>query len=143
MRLVLTLHVFGAIFLLGGVSAHALLRPMADRAEAAGRKALYDFAWRTQLALVHTGAAPAWPSGLARGGGRLHLFTGRLLAGVLLFIAAMGLEGAYLAPNLRRLRTALADSAIPETADAAATIIQVVAWFLLAVVVFLMVDRPF
>lgn len=142
-RILLTLHVFGAIFLLGGVSAHALLRPMANRADAAGRKALYDFAWRTQVALVYVGSALVLLSGLILWAGRFKLFTGWLLLGVLLFIAAMGLEGAFLAPNLRRLRTAPADSESPEVADAAATTIQVVAWFLLAVVVFLMVDRPF
>jgi membrane protein implicated in regulation of membrane protease activity len=75
--------------------------------------------------------------------GRFKFFTGWLLLGFLLFIAAMGLEGAFLAPNLRRLRAATAENASPQTADAAATTIQVVAWFLLAVVVFLMVDRPF
>jgi Predicted integral membrane protein (DUF2269) len=138
-----TLHVFGAIFLLGGVSAHVLLRPMAGRAEAVARKALYDFAWRVQVALVYTGAALVLLTGLTLWVGRFKLFTGWLLLGVLLFIAAMGLEGAFLAPNLRRLRAATADNASPQTADAAATTIQVVAWFLLAVVVFLMVDRPF
>ena len=52
-----TLHVFGAIFLLGGVSAHALLRPMAARATDAAQQALFQFAWRVELALVYTGSA--------------------------------------------------------------------------------------
>jgi uncharacterized membrane protein len=141
--LLLTLHVFGAIFLLGGVSAHALLRPMANGADQAGRRALFAFAWRVQLAMVYTGAVLVLLSGLILWVGRFKLFTGWLLLGVLLFVAAMGLEGAFLAPNFRRLRAAAAEADTPETADAAATTIQVVAWFLLAVVVFLMVAHPF
>ena len=143
MRILLTLHVFGAIFLLGGVSAHTLLRPMASGADISGRKALLDFAWRVQLALVYTGSALVLLTGLLLWVGRFKLFTGWLLLGVLLFIAAMGLLGAFLAPNLRRLRAASAQPDAPDGAAAAATTIQVVAWFLLAVVVFLMVDRPF
>jgi hypothetical protein len=141
--ILLTLHVFGAIFLLGGVSAHALLRPMANGADVAGRRALFDFAWRVQLALVYTGSVLVFLTGLFLWIGRFKLFTGWLLLGVLLFIAAMGLQGAFLAPNLRRMRSASAQPDSPESAAAAATTIQVVAWFLLAVVVFLMVDRPF
>ena len=143
MRLLLTVHVFGAIFLLGGVSAHALLRPMASRADAAGRQALYDFAWRVQVALVYLGSLLVLLSGLVLWAGRFKLFTGWLVLGVLLFAAVMGLQGAFLAPNLRRLKSAAGEGATPENADAASTTIQVIAWFLLAVVVFLMVDRPF
>ncbi len=141
--ILLTVHVFGAIFLLGGVSSHALLRPMANAADVAGRKALFDFAWRVQLVLVYTGSVLVLLTGLLLWIGRFKLFTGWLLLGVLLFIAAMGLEGAFLAPNLRRLRAAAEEPGGTQSADAAATTIQVVAWFLLAVVVFLMVDRPF
>lgn len=129
--------------MLGGVSAHALLRPMANGVDIAGRKALFDFAWRIQLALVYTGSVLLLLTGLLLWIGRFKLFTGWLLLGVLLFIAAMGLQGAFLAPNLRRMRTASAQPEAPEAAAAAATTIQLVAWFLLAVVVFLMVDRPF
>ena len=143
MAILRTLHIYGAIFLLGGVSAHVLLRPMAGRAEAAARQALYAFAWRVQVVLVYTGSAFVLITGLTLWVGRFKFFTGWLLLGFLLFIAAMGLEGAFLAPNLRRLRAATAENASPQTADAAGTTIQVVAWFLLAVVVFLMVDRPF
>lgn len=143
MRILLTLHVFGAIFLLGGVSAHALLRPMANGADISGRKALLDLAWRIQLAMIYTGSGLVLLSGLVLWIGRFKLFTGWLLLGVLIFFAAMGLEGAFLAPNLRRLRAASAESEAGDGAAAAATTIQLVAWFLLAVVVFLMVDRPF
>ena len=52
-----TLHVLGAIFLLGGVSTHALLRPMAARAADVAQHALYQFGWRVQLALVYAGSA--------------------------------------------------------------------------------------
>lgn len=93
--------------------------------------------------MVYSGSALVLVTGLLMWVGRYKLFTGWLLLGVLLFIAAMGLDGAFLSPNLRRTRSALAESAAPETTDAAATTIQVVSWFLLAVVVFLMVDRPF
>jgi len=116
---------------------------MLNAVDVAGRKALLDFAWRVQLALVYTGSALVLLTGLLLWVGRFKLFTGWLLLGVLLFVAAMGLEGAFLAPNLRRLRSAADGTIGPQSADAAATTIQVVAWFLLAVVVFLMVDRPF
>ena len=116
---------------------------MLNAADVAGRRALLDFAWRVQLALVYTGSVLVLLSGLLLWIGRFKFFTGWLLLGVLLFIAALGLEGAFLAPNLRRLRAASAETAGAESADAAATTIQGVAWFLLAVVVFLMVDRPF
>jgi uncharacterized membrane protein len=92
---------------------------------------------------VYIGSGLVLLSGLVLWVGRFKLFTGWLLLGVLLFIAAMGLQGAFLAPNLRRLQADAGESANAESADPAATTIQVVAWFLLAVVVFLMVDRPF
>jgi hypothetical protein len=60
---------------------------------------------------------------------------------VLLFVAAMGLDGAFLSPNLRRARSAAGEAA-PGIA-AAATTVQLVAWLLLVVVVFLMVAQPF
>ena len=116
---------------------------MLNAADVAGRKALLDLAWRVQLALVYTGSALVLLSGLLLWIGRFKFFTGWLLLGLLLFIAAMGLEGAFLGPNLRRLRAASVVTGGEQSADAAATTIQVVAWFLLAVVVFLMVDRPF
>ncbi|GAC1484524.1 MAG: hypothetical protein PVSMB9_10400 [Candidatus Dormibacteria bacterium] len=143
MSILRTLHVFGAIFLVGGVSAQALLRPLASGVEVAGKKALYDLAWRIQVTLVYSGAALVVVSGLILWIGHYKLITGWLLLGILLFVAAMGLDGAFLSKNLRRTRAAVADSTVPQTADAAATTIQAVSWFLLAVVVFLMVDRPF
>ena len=143
MSILRTLHVFGAIFLLGGVSSQVLLRPLAASAEAVAKKALYDLAWRIQVMLVYSGSALVLVTGLVLWLGRYKLFTGWLLLGVLLFVAALGLDGAFLSKNLRRTRAALADSTMLETADAAATTIQVVSWFLLVVVVFLMVDRPF
>jgi len=135
-----TLHVLGAIFLLGGVTTHALLRPMAARAADAVQQALYQFAWRVQLAMVYVGSALVLITGLLLWIGRFKLFTGWLLLGVLLFVAAMGLDGAFLAPNLRRARSA--EGELRAVAGAAVTI-QLVAWLLLVVVVFLMVARPF
>ena len=135
-----TLHVLGAIFLLGGVTTHALLRPMAARAADMVQQALYQFAWRVQLAMVYVGSALVLITGLLLWIGRFKLFTGWLLLGVLLFVAAMGLDGAFLAPNLRRARSA--EGELRAVAGAAVTI-QLVAWLLLVVVVFLMVARPF
>ena len=135
-----TLHVLGAIFLLGGVTTHALLRPMAARAADVAQVALYEFAWRVQLATVYVGSALVLITGLLLWIGRFKLFTGWLLLGVLLFVAAMGLDGAFLAPNLRRARSA--EGELRAVAGAALTV-QLVAWLLLVVVVFLMVARPF
>jgi uncharacterized membrane protein len=136
-----TLHVFGAILLLGGVTTQALLRPMAARAADVAQQALYQFAWRVQLAMVYVGSALVLVTGLLLWIGRFKLFTGWLLLGVLLFVAAMGLDGAFLAPNLRRARAAAADGS--SAMAGAAMTVQLVAWLLLVVVVFLMVTRPF
>ena len=136
-----TLHVLGAIFLLGGVSTHVLVRPMAVRAVDVAQRALYQLAWRVQLALVYTGSALVLVTGLLMWVGRFKLFTGWLLLGVLLYVAAAGLDGAFLSPNLRRASNASGEASAPVAA--AALTIQVVAWFLLVVVVFLMVARPF
>jgi len=136
-----TLHVFGAIFLLGGVSSQALLRPMAARAADAAQQALYQFAWRAQLLMVYTGSGLVLITGLLLWIGRFKLFTGWLLLGVLLYVATAGLDGAFLAPNLRRARTAAGEGS--SAVAAAAMTIQLVAWLLLVVVVFLMVARPF
>lgn len=135
-----TLHVFGAIFLLGGVTTHALLRPMAARATDMAQHALYQFAWRVELAMVYVGSALVVITGLLLWIGHFKLFTGWLLLGVLLFIAAMGLDGAFLASNLRRARSAEGEG---RAVAGAAMTVQLVAWLLLVVVVFLMVARPF
>ena len=136
-----TLHVFGGIFLLGGVTSHVLLRPTAARAADLAQHALYQFAWRVQLAMVYVGSALVLVTGLLLWIGRFKLFTGWLLLGVLLFVAAMGLDGAFLAPNLRRARSATGETS--GTVAGAAMTVQLVAWLLLVVVVFLMVARPF
>jgi uncharacterized membrane protein len=136
-----TLHVFGAIFLLGGVTTHALLRPAAARAADVAQHALYQFAWRVQLAMVYVGSALVLITGLVLWIGRFKLFTGWLLLGVLLYIATMGLDGALLAPSLRRARTGAGEGS--GTMAGAAMTVQLVAWLLLVVVVFLMVARPF
>ena len=141
MSVLKTLHVFGAIFLLGGVTTHALLRPMAARATELAQQALYQFAWRVQLAMVYVGSALVLITGVLLWIGQFKLFTGWLLLGLLLFIAAMGLYGAFLAPNLWRARSA-AGEASSAVAGAALTV-QLVAWLLLVVVLFLMVARPF
>lgn len=141
MSLLKTLHVLGTILLLGGVTTHTLLRPMAARAADVAQQVLYQFAWRVQLAMVYVGSALVVITGLLLWIGRFKLFTGWLLLGVLLFVAAMGLDGALLAPNLRRARTAASEGS---SAMAGATMtVQLVAWLLLVVVVFLMVARPF
>jgi len=95
---------------------------MVAQAAEGAQKAFYDFAWRVQLSMVYTGSGLVLITGvLLWFGGHFKLLTGWLLLGLLLYIAAMGLDGAFLSPNLRRARTALAESAAPQTADAAAT----------------------
>jgi membrane protein implicated in regulation of membrane protease activity len=69
------------------------------------------------------------------------LFTGWLLLGFLLYAAAAGLDGAFLAPNLRRARNTTGEGS--QSVAAAATTVQFVAWLLLVIVVFLMVAKPF
>jgi uncharacterized membrane protein len=135
------LHVLGAIFLVGGVTTHALLRPMTARAADAVRQALYQFAWRVEVAMVYTGSALVLITGILLWVGRFKLFTGWLVLGVLLYVAAMGLDGAFLSPNLRRARTEAGEGSQPVAA--AAMTIQLVAWVLLLVVVYLMVTQPF
>lgn len=132
---------FGAILLLGGVSTHALLRPMAARAAGAAQQALYEFAWRIELAMVYTGSALVLITGVLLWIGQIKRFPGWLVLGFLLYAAAAGLDGAFLAPNLRRARTTAGEGSQPVAA--AAMTVQLVAWLLLVVVVFLMVAQPF
>ena len=113
---------------------------MAARATDVAQHALYQFAWRVQLAMVYVGSALVLITGLLLWIGHFKLFTGWLLLGVLLFVAAMGLDGAFLAPNLRRARSASGETS---GTMAGAMTVQLVAWLLLVVVVFLMVARPF
>ena len=153
MPVLLTLHVFGAIFLVGGVTTHLLWRPIAGRATDVAQPALYQLAWRIQVVMVYVGSALLLVTGILLWLGRFKLFTGWLLLGVLLFVAAMGLDGAFLSRTIRPRRRAKTDDAgaIASAAHAessaalaaAAMTVQVVAWFLLVVVVFLMVARPF
>jgi hypothetical protein len=135
-----TLHVLGAILLVGGMTTHVLLRPMIARAADVARRALYQLAWRVQLAMVYTGSALVLITGVLLWIGHFKFFTGWLLLGVLLWLAAMGLDGAFLGPSLRRARQADANSV---AVAAAAVTVQLVAWILLLVVVFLMVAKPF
>lgn len=149
----LTLHVFGAIFLVGGVTTHLLWRPMAGRAADVAQRALYQLAWRIQVMMVYVGSALLLVTGILLWIGHFRLFTGWLLLGVLLFVAAMGLDGAFLSRTIRPRRRAGTDDAgaiataahaeSSATLAAAAMTVQVVAWFLLVVVVFLMVAKPF
>lgn len=144
---------FGAIFLLGGVTTHLLLRPMAARAADVAQRALYQFAWRVEISMVYVGSALVLITGILLWIGNFKLLTGWLLLGVLLYVAAMGLDGAFLARTIRPARRAkggppepIAAAAHAEssaTLAAAAITVQVVAWVLLVVVVFLMVTRPF
>ena len=151
--ILLTLHVFGAIFLLGGVTVHLLWRSMAGGAAEVAQRALYQLAWRIQVLMVYVGAALLLISGILLWIVRYKLFTGWLLLGFLLFIAAMGLDGAFLSRTIRPRRRPSSDDAgaiaaaahteSSATLAAAAMTVQVVAWFLLVVVVFLMVAKPF
>lgn len=137
-----TLHNFGAIFMLGGVTAHVLLRPLATRAATDVRIGLFDLAWRIQVLMVYLGSGLLLITGILMWFGHYNLITGWLLLGFLLYLAAAGLDGAFLAPNLRRTRAALKAGTSDPPEPASATI-QVITWFLLVVVVFLMTARPF
>ena len=89
MPILLTLHVLGAVFLLGGMTAHALLRPAATSAAADARNALYQLAWRIQVVMVYTGSALLLITGVLLWVGRFKLFTGWLLLGVLLIVLSL------------------------------------------------------
>jgi uncharacterized membrane protein len=149
-----TLHVFGAIFLLGGVSAHVLMRPTIGRATDAARDALLQLAWRIEVLMVYVGSGLVLITGIILWLGESFKFlTGWLLLGVLLYVAAMGLDGTFLARTIRPSRRRsggqprpIEDAARVEssaTLAAAGWTVQLVTWFLLVVVVFLMVARPF
>jgi uncharacterized membrane protein len=138
-----TLHILGAVLLLGGVTNQVLLRTMAARAQPLAQKALSDLAWRVQITMVYVGSGLVLISGIVlwiaeRFNG---LFTGWLLLGFILYAAAAGLDGALLAPSLRRARAATAGEGAQ--AVAALVTVQLIAWLLLLIVLFLMVTRPF
>lgn len=144
MGILLTLHVLGAILMVGGITAQLLLRPAAARSAQTAQQALYDLAARIELAMVNLGSALLLITGIvlwvAR---RLPFLKGWLLLGVLLFLAAAALDGAFLSPNLRRLRLAARSGQATQPADASALTIQVISWALLLAVVFLMTAQPF
>lgn len=130
--------------MLGGVTAHALIRLQGTRAAVAAQQVLYQLAWRIQLAMVLLGSALVLLTGVVLWiGERLTFFTGWLLLGLLLYVAVMAIDGAYLSPNLRRLRSGALKGESPAPADTGATTIQIINWVLLVVVLFLMTTRPF
>ena len=143
MLLLKTLHIFGAVLLVGGVTNHVLLRTMAARAEPLAQKALFDLAWRVQISMVYVGSGLVLITGIVLWIAERFkgLFTGWLLLGFLLYAAAAGLDGALLAPSLRRARAATAGEGAQ--AVAALVTVQLIAWLLLLIVLFLMVTRPF
>src|SRR5256886_14720019 len=113
---------------------------MAARAAGAAQQALYQFAWRVELAMVYTGSALVLITGVLLWIGHFKPFTGWLLLGFLLYAAAAGLDGAFLAPNLRRARTAAGGGSHPP--PPAAVRVQAVARALPGVVGVLVVARP-
>lgn len=144
MGLTRAIHVAGACFMLGGVTVHLLLRPAAARAAETAQKALYDLAWRVEILMVMVGSAVLLVTGVALWiGERFKLTSGWLLLGFLLYVAVSALDGAFLSPNLRRLRLAARSGQPVSAADAAGLTIQAINWVLLLVVVFLMTARPF
>src|SRR2546430_16576150 len=79
---------------------------MAARATDAAQQALFQFAWRVELALVYTGSALVLITGVLLWiVGHFKVFTGWLLLGFLLYATAAGLDAPFLAPNLRLART--------------------------------------
>jgi len=136
------LHVMGAIFMLGGITAQVLVRLQAGGA--AGSEPLISLARRIQLAMVSAGSVLVLVTGIALWiTDRIKFLTGWLLLGVLLYLAAAALDGAFLSPNLRRLHAAARSGTAPAAADASGTVVEVTAWALLVAVVFLMTARPF
>lgn len=137
------LHVMGAILMLGGITAQVLVRLQAGGV-AGGSEPLLALARRVQLAMVSAGSVLVLLTGIALWvTERVKFLTGWLLLGVLLYLAAAALDGAFLAPNLRRLHGAARSGTAPGAADAGGTVVEVTAWALLVVVVFLMTARPF
>ncbi len=130
--------------MLGGVTVQVLIRLQASRAALAALQVLYDLAGRVQLVMVLSGSALLLLTGILLWiGERLAFFTGWLLLGFLLYLAIMALDGAYLSPNLRRLRAAARQGVSPAQADTTATPIEIINWVLLVVVLFLMTTQPF
>jgi hypothetical protein len=135
--------VLGAIFMVGGTTGQILIRLQAGTPSSAS-EALLALARRIQLAMVWSGSALVLLTGLALWvSERIKVLTGWLLLGLLLYVAVAALDGAYLSPNLRRLYAAARSGTVPAAADASGTIVEVIAWALLLVVVFLMTARPF
>lgn len=129
--------------MVGGISAQVLIRLQARSASAA-TEALLALGRRIQLALVTSGSAVVLITGIALWiTERIKFLTGWLLLGLLLYVAAAALDGAFLAPNLRRLHEAARSGSAPAAADAGGTVVEITAWALLIVVVFLMTARPF
>ena len=90
------LHVMGAIFMLGGISAQLLVRLQAGGV-AGGSEPLLAVARRVQLAMVSAGSAVVLVTGIALWvTDRIKFLTGWLLLGVLLYLAAAALDGAFL-----------------------------------------------
>jgi uncharacterized membrane protein len=143
MGVLLGLHVLGAIFMVGGISAQVLIRLQVGAAAAAS-EGLLALARRVQLAMVSSGSVLVLVSGIVLWvTERIKFLTGWLLLGLLLYIAAAALDGAFLSPNLRRLHEAARSGTAPAAADASGTVVEITAWALLIVVVFLMTARPF
>jgi len=137
------LHVVAAIFMVGGISVQVLIR-MQVPAAAETAQALLALGRRIQLAMVTSGSAVVLVTGIALWiAERIKFLTGWLLLGLVLYVAAAALDGAFLAPNLRRLHEAARSGTAPAAADAGGTVVEATAWALLIVVVFLMTARPF
>jgi uncharacterized membrane protein len=137
------LHVVGAIFMVGGITAQVLVRLRASSATSAFEPVL-ALARRIQLFMVGSGSVLVLVTGIALWvTERIKFLTGWLLLGVLLYLVAAALDGAFLAPNLRRLYAAAKGGTAPAAAEASGTVIEATVWVLLIVVVFLMTARPF
>lgn len=129
--------------MVGGITAQIFVRLQAGAASGAS-EALLALARRIQLAMVSSGSALVLLTGIALWvTERIKFLTGWLLLGLLLYVAAAALDGAFLSPNLRRLHAAARSGTAPAAADASGTVVEATAWALLIVVVFLMTARPF
>src|SRR3989442_11964857 len=93
------LHVMGAIFMLGGISAQLLARLQAGGV-AGGSEPLLALARRIQLAMVSAGAGLGLVTGVALWGTEPIKFLARLVfLGAFLFLAGAGPDRALPPPH--------------------------------------------
>ncbi len=138
-----TVHIIGAVLMLGGVTVHVLIRLQAARAAVQAQQVLYALASGIQLTMVLSGSGLLLLTGIALWiSEHFSFLTGWLLLSLLLYLAVAALDGAVLSPNLRRLRAAARSGSSPTT-ESGGTTVEIINWVLLVILIFLMTARPF